>query len=187
MKNIAVISLLILVVAFLFSGCLTVEKKEYMFELTGENSGRLIIKYYNILSMKDDTSDISAEDFQDLLSDYLYGPVIEDDYPNATNFQKEFFEENGVLCAKVSMEFNDLAAVRLFRYKEDGPFMLNIGALLETESYNNSNGYYGGEIMPVVFWESTLSKLSLITGITSPDESTVSLLDNFLNWKEEQH
>ncbi|MCK4676917.1 MAG: hypothetical protein KAT48_02185 [Bacteroidales bacterium] len=187
MKNLAVTSLLILAVTFLFSGCLTVEKKEYIFELTGENSGRLTIKYYNILSMKDDTTDVSGEDFQELLSDYVYGSVIEEDYPNATNIQKEFYEENGVLCAKITLDFNDLAAVRLFRYKEDSPFMLNLGNLLQSESYNNSNGYYGGEIMPVVFWESTLSKLSLITVITPPDESTVSLLDNFLKWKEEQH
>ena len=65
--------------------------------------------------------------------------------------------------------------------------MLNLGTLLETESYDNSNGYYGGEIMPVVFWESTLSKVNLITAITTPDETTVSLLDDFLEWKEEQH
>ncbi len=169
---------------FVLSGCLTVEQKEYTFELTGPNSGKLTIKYVNILSVMDDTLDISDQDFEDLLSNYLYGETLETDYPEATLVDKQLFVENGVLCGKIVMEFNDLAAVKLFRYKSTGPFMLNIGSFLDTETFIASNGDFGGDSMPVVFWPEGSSQMTVTTGVTQPDETTVSLVDNYNDWKK---
>ncbi|NTV84049.1 MAG: hypothetical protein HGA23_07100, partial [Bacteroidales bacterium] len=51
---------------------------------------------------------------------------------------------------------------------------------IDSEYYSESNGEYGGDIMPVVFWDPGLKKLELKTDVTAPDETTLSLLDR---WK----
>lgn len=183
MRKNTFIALFLVTVALILTGCLTVEKKEYTFELTGPNSGKLTIKYINLLSSMDDSTDVSAEDFEELLSSYIYGESLETDYPEATNIEKRLFEENGVLCGEVTMEFNDLSAVKLFQYQDAGPYMLNIGSFLDTETYIDSNGEFGGEHMPVVFWPEDSGVLTLTTSVTTPDETTISLLDQYLDWK----
>jgi len=173
----------LLIIALLVNGCLTVEKKEYTFELTGENSGKLTIKYINIMSIKDDTLDVSEEDFNELITSYIDGEQIEENYKGATVINKRLFEENGVLCGEVIIEFNDLAGVKLYQYDNKSPFMLNISNTLDTEAHEKSNGEYGGEIMPVIFWSNKLKKLNLTTIITKPDNTTISLLNKYYNWK----
>lgn len=183
-RSFTLISILIACL-LLISGCLSVEKKTYTFKFTGENSGLLTIKYYNIVSTMDDGEDVSEDDFQELLSDYIEGNKIADEYPGATFIDKRFYEEDGVLCAEVVFEFLDLEGARLFQYNEDGPYMYCLNCYLETESFETSNGSYGGEVMPVVFWEESLDELSLSTVVTSPDEATISLLPHYKEWKGE--
>jgi len=173
------------VLAILVSSCLTVGKKEYTFTLTGKNSGTLTMKFINIMSIKDDSTDVSNEDFEELLTSYLNGDQIEKDYPTATNIQKKLFEENGQLCAIVSMDFPDLATARLYQRDKKSPYMLCIKSALDSESYLDSNGEYGGEIMPVVFWEPKLTKLTLSTEVTQSEENTVSLLGKYRKWKKD--
>ncbi|MDD5509033.1 MAG: hypothetical protein PHD25_12045 [Bacteroidales bacterium] len=186
MKKISLLSLIAVLVLFALNGCLTVETKEYTFELTGPNSGKLTIRYINILSTMDDSVDVSADDFEELLSNYLYGESFETDYPDAVNFEKQLYEENGVLCGRITMEFTDLSAVKLFRYKSSGPYMLNIGSFLDTETFIEANGDFGGDTMPVVFWSEDARVLTLKTGVAQPDETTLSLLDDYLEWKEKK-
>jgi len=179
--------LAVMITAMFISGCLTCEKKEYSFVFTGENSGRLTIKYINLLSTMDDGEDISEDDFQVLLNDYYEGAEIENEFPNATVVEKRLFEENGVLCGEIIFEFDDLAAANLYRYKGTGPIMYCLSCFsIDTEYYDESNGVYGGDIMPVVFWEAELKKLRLTTDVTTPDETTVSLLDAYYNWEAGQ-
>jgi hypothetical protein len=168
------------------SGCLSVEKKTYTFQFTGENSGILTIRYHNIISVVDNGEETVEEDFQELLNDYIEGSKTEDEYPDATLVEKRFFEEDDVLCAELVFEFNDLESARLFKYDKKGPFMYCLNCYLETEEYGTSNGSYGGEVMPVVFWESSLKELSLNTMVTPLDETTVSLLPKYKEWKEGQ-
>jgi hypothetical protein len=186
MKKFSFFTLLFALVVLILSGCLTVEKKEYKFELTGQNSGKLTIKYINILSTMDDTLDVSEEDFQELLSSYLYGESIETDYPEATNIEKRIFEEKGVLCAEVTMDFEDIGAVKLFQYDPDCPYMMNLSSFLDTETFLESNGTYGGENMPVVFWPSDRRIFTLTTQVTTPDETTLSLVDHYRDWKKDK-
>jgi len=171
--------------SFLVSGCLTVEKKEYIFTLTGKNSGTLTMKFINIMSIKDDSTDMSSEDFEELLSSYVNGDQIEKDYPTATNIRKKLYEENEQLCATVTLDFPDLATARLYQHDKKSPYMLCIKSALDSESYLDSNGEYGGEVMPVVFWEPRLTKLTLSTEVTQPEGNTISLLDNYRKWKKE--
>ena len=167
----------------LLSGCLTVEKKEYTFEFTGSNSGTLTIKYINIMSSKDDDLDVSKEDFDELIKDYIEGEEIEKTYPNATNIKKRLFEENGKLCGEVKMNFTNLADVKLYKHSKKSPYMLCMKSTLDSETYVESNGSYGGEVMPVVFWSKKLKKLTVVTKIEDDTDDTISLLNQYKNWK----
>lgn len=182
MKRFSVLFAFVLGTLFL-SGCLTVEKKEYTFELKDNNSGTLTIRFINIMSMKDDTMNVSSDDFNELLTGYLNGNEIEMDYQNATIRSKRLYEEDGKLCGEVIIDYNDLAAVGLYQYDSKCPYMFNVGSFLESETYQNSNGDFGGDIMPVVFWPKTLNSLTLTSYVTEPDESTVSLLDAYHKWQ----
>jgi len=183
MRKFSLFCMLFAFVVFILSGCLTVEKKLYKFEFTGENSGILTIDYINIMSIMDDTLDVSKEDFDELLSDYIYGDQIESEFPEAQNLQKDLYEKDGMLCAKITMEFTELSDVLLYQYKGQGPYMKYLGGALDTEYFYDANGEFGGENMPVIFWESDLSILDLVTEVTAPDETTVSLIDKYREWK----
>jgi hypothetical protein len=177
-----------IIVAVLFmSGCLTCEKKEYTFEFTDKESGRLTIKYINLMSTMDDSTDISEEDFTSLINDYYEGSEVENEFPEATLISKRLFEENGVLCGEIVLEFSDLAAGHLYQHKGKGPLMYCLGCYsIDSEYYSESNGEYGGDVMPVVFWESGLKELTLSTDVTFPDETTVSLLARYNEWQAGQ-
>ena len=183
-KSLLALPVLAMILLFI-SGCLTCEKKEYTFKMTGKNSGTLTIKYINIMSSMDDSLDISEEDFMTLINDYYTGSAIEDEFPGTTLVDKKLFEENGVLCGEITLEFTDLAQVKLYQYADKGPFMypLNCGSL-DAETFDGGNCVYGGDVMPVVFWEQGVKTLELNTIMTVPDETTLSLLDEYLAYKK---
>lgn len=184
MKNKYLVWTGILIAVLFLSGCLTCEKKEYTYEFTGKDSGRLTIKYINLLSTMDDTLDISEEDFNTLLTDYYEGSEVENEFPDATVVEKRLFEENGVLCGEIILEFTGLAMGHLYQHNGKGPLMFCLGCYsIDSEYYSSSNGEYGGDVMPVVFWDAGLKTLTLSTDVTTPDETTVSLLDRYLEWQ----
>lgn len=182
MRKLTSIFFLILIVV-IASGCLTVEKKEYTFELKDSNSGTLTIKFVNILSMKDDALDVSESDFEELITNYIEGNEVEMDYDGALVRSKRLFEEDGVLCGEVIIDFEDIESVGLFQYDSKSPLMFNVGSFLDSETYLTSNGEFGGDVMPVVFWPKSLKTLTLTTYITDPDETTISLVENYRNWQ----
>lgn len=184
MKNFRISIIFLIVMAVVAGGCLTYEKKEYKFVLNSDTSGTLIIKYYNIMSVMDDTLDVSEEDFEVLISEYLNGNKIENNFPGALNIKKRLFEENGVLCGEVTMDFSKLEDVKLFKYSGVGPLMFNAVNFEESETYFSSNGKYGGDIMPVVFWDGKSKKCELTTEYTHPDKTCISLLSRFNSWSE---
>lgn len=173
----------VIITVLFLSGCLTCEKKEYTFEFTGKDSGRLTIKYINLMSTMEDTMDISEEDFTSLITDYYEGTELENEFPDATVVGKRLFEENGVLCGEIVLEFADLATGHLYQYKGKGPIMYCLSCFaIDSEYFNESNGEYGGDVMPVVFWDQELKTLTLSTDVTFPDTTTISLLDKYHEW-----
>jgi hypothetical protein len=183
MRRTKLILLLCVFAAFILNSCLTVEKKQYTFTFTGKNSGNLTVKYINLMSIVDSAGVTEIADFDDLVSNYINGKKIEDSYPGAVNIKKRLFEENGVLCGEVTMDFADLAGVRLFQYDKKSPFMFYASSV-DGESYIESNGTYGSEIMPVVFFDSKLKKLTVTTSVSKPtDDTYVSLLKEYKKWK----
>jgi len=187
MKKQSLIWIGVIVAVLFMSGCLTCEKKEYTFEFTGKESGRLTIKYINLISTMDDTTDVSEEDFSSLITDYYDGNEIENEFPDATLISKRLFEEDGVLCGEIVLEFAEKAMANLYQHKGKGPLMYCLGCYsIDSEYFAESNGEYGGEIMPVVFWDSGMKTLTLTTDVTFPDETTVGLLDRYTEWEAGQ-
>lgn len=174
--------LTILLVIIGLSSCLTVEKKEYTYQITGNNSGKLTIKYINIYSIMDDGKDVSESDFKELLDKYLNGTQVMEDFPAAENIKTRLFEENGQLCGEITLEFNDLNSARLYQYQKGCPIMMNISTAFDSETYLSSNGEYGNDHMPVVFWPSDAKKLVVTTLVSTPDENSTSMLDDYKAW-----
>lgn len=76
------------------------------------------------------------------------------------------------------MEFDDLSKVHLYRYKNRGPFMFSMSGVNDDgENFAQSNGEFGGDKMPVIFWPDDTRTLRFSTKITEPDSTTVSMLD----------
>lgn len=167
------------------SSCLTCEKKEYIFQFTGERSGRLTIRYINIFCNSLDSSGEVQADYDELINMWLKGEKIERDFPKATSFTKRLFEQDGQLCGEVTMEFDDLRAVRLYQRQEQGPIMFSMSAVTDDgENFLQTNGDFGGEHMPVIFWPPDSRTLRFVTSIARPDSTTVSLLNT---WKSDKN
>ena len=184
MKRLKIHHLFIILLALVLSSCLTTEKKEYIFKFTGKNSGTLTIRYINLMSASDDSTDRSKEDFQELLNNYINGDQILKEYPTATNFRKQLFELNGQLYAEIVLDFPNLEAAKLYQPDANSPFMLCLTTETDTEHYVESNGTYGGKIMPVVLWNKDLKELRVTTAVTQPDQSTKSLAGAYREWKK---
>jgi hypothetical protein len=169
--------LIIIFIPLFIAGCLTCERKEYTIQLTGENSGRLTIKYINIFSsLVDSTAELTA-DYDEMMNMWLKGEKLERDFPKAKKFKKRLYEENGVLCGEVSMEFDDISVINLYRFKAKGPYMFSLsGVNDDSESFAQSNGEFGGEKMPVIFWPDDTRTLRFSTKIATPDSTCVSML-----------
>jgi hypothetical protein len=189
MKRSIRFSIIFTLLAILLSSCLTVEKKIYKFEFTGKNSGKLTITYINLMSMPDygeeEDTDSSPADFQDLIDTYMNGTRIEGDYPMATNIKKRLYEENGMLCGEVTMDFTNLEAARLYQFDKKSPLCFSVSNTIDGEAYESSNGTLGSsDFMNVVFWKPGTKKLEVTTTVTGPDEANVSLLREYKAWKK---
>jgi hypothetical protein len=185
MKRGKILLLLLAVCTFILSSCLTVEKKTYTFEFKGKGAGKLTIKYYNIMSIVDSAGVTEVEDFDGLINDYLNGEKINGSYPDAQNLQKRLYEEDGVLCGEVTLDFPNLAAARLYQF-EKGPYTFYVSSV-DGETYIESNGSFGGDICPVTMWSPKTKKLVVTTSVSKPSDDTyVSLLKEYNKWKKKQ-
>ncbi len=180
------LNLFLVFFAFIFSGCLTVESKEYHIKLTGVNSGEATIKFINILSESDDTTDIRAEDFQQLIELYVSGGKLEKDNPGYRNVKKRLYEEKGVLCGEVSFTFDSLASIRFFKFDKDSPYMYFASNPLSSETLVETNGAQPEQWMPVVFWKRDAKEFYVKTKVSSEAQMRTSLLKQFRDWQAQQ-
>ncbi len=178
--------LLVLSTAALFSGCLTVETKEYLIKLKNGQSGEATIRFINILSESDDTTDITQEDFQTLIETYVRGNKLERDNPGFRNVKKRLYEEKGVLCGEITFTFDTLSAVRLFKFDKDSPYMYYASNPLSSETLVETNGILGELWMPVVFWKKDAREFYVKTKVTSEARFRMSLLKQFHEWQAAQ-
>ncbi len=179
MKKLAFL-LFTFVVAVSLTGCLTVEKKKYEIKIKKDGSGTMKITYINIFSQvsEDDSVDeVLSEDFSELLTDYVYGDKLEQDFPNAELVDKKLFEKNGQLWGEVVYKFDNYKEIGLYKYNDQCPYMFKFSG---DEEYDWSNGSYDEDIN-LVIWEPKSKKLKLTTTVSEPDEDDISLLDM---WKK---
>jgi hypothetical protein len=168
----------------LLTGCLTVGSKEYHVTLRGDGSGEARIVFRDIHSEDDDTTNTSKQDFRQLIDTYLTGNRLEKDNPGFHNVRKRLFEENGKLCGEVSLSFDSLSVLRLFRYGTDGPLMFFVGSPSSSEVLQETNGTFGRDWMPVVFWPSDSRELFIRTRIVSQASFHHTLLPYYRQWEQ---
>ena len=185
MKNF-LLFILICFIPIYFSGCLTIESKEYTYTLVKDNSGHGTIKYINIMSDRKDSLSTLESDYQTLVDTYYKGDKLSEDMAGIKNQKKRLFEEDNQLCGEVSFDFDDITKLKFYKYKETGPWcyylsVFSMGLLGGSESYFSSNGLFGGESMPVIFWDGNQKEFKFKTTSTTPGKSTESLLKL---WKE---
>lgn len=166
----------------LFTGCLTVEKKEYKYNIKSDGTLTLTINYYNIMSQDDDGADVSFKDFGELISDYVNGEKLLESYPDGKILDKKIFEKDGKLCGTAVFEFPGLLAAKLKQYNNKGPLMLYLGAFSET--FENSNGEYLGADFPLIFWDEKMKELSYSTIVTSDITNCRPLIKHYKTWEE---
>lgn len=166
--------------SLIMTSCLTIEKKEYSFKLSTKEGGELTIVFHNIMSAQEDNKDVTKKDFDELIKNYMKGDKLETEYIDAKLIKKELYEESGELCGRVVYKFTKLSDVRLYQYQNKGAVMMYLSSLYEV--YSSSNGEYGGEIMPVIFFKKG-KKITLITKVQEPSEKTTSLLDLYNQYK----
>ena len=168
------------------SGCLTIESKEYSYKIGKDNSGHGSVKYINIMSDLKDSTSTPDSDYQTLIDSYYKGDKLSEDLIGAKNLKKRLFEEDNRLCGEVTFDFDDITKLKFYKYKDNGPWcyyisIFTMGLLGGSESYFSSNGVYGGESMPVIFWEGNQKEFKFKTTSTTPGKTTTSLLQL---WKD---
>jgi hypothetical protein len=186
MKIRSITKIACLIVLSVLTGCLGVEKKEYTFKLKDSQSGTATIKYINIFSTDDNEKDVSFKDFGELVSDYLEGNKIEQDFPGIHDVKKRLFVENNAVCGEITFAFDSLSHVKLFRY-EDGPFMfyVNTGSS-PSEKFDASNGNFAGDKMPVIFWSKNTKELNFKTVVTEDVTGKRNFLKLYKMWQSSQ-
>ncbi len=168
--------------ALSLSGCLMVESKEYTFHLNSDGSGTGRIVFRNIGSISEDTTDYSVVDYKELLEDYLHGKSFEDEHYLLENVTKRIYQNGDQLDGEISFTFGRPSDVGLYRYKDTGPWMLYGGKFksLAGEKIAKTNGTYGGEEMPVIFWDADATDFTVKTDLGAPGRNSTSLLKHYL-------
>lgn len=183
MKNL----LLILISTFFCAGCLTVEKKEYNISIKPDGSGSAKITFMGISSADEDSLDRSLKDYGELVDDYYHGNKLESEHPEWTNVKKNLKKVADKLYGELTFDFANAEAVGLFRYKNKGAWMYYVGnfGIFNQEKLDtnfiatNKNITYGGEKMPILFWDENTTEIKFRTISAESDRSIRSLLPKF--------
>lgn len=177
-------------VIFIFSialfGCLTYESKEYSFTLKEGNSGSAKIKYINIMrEITEDTASTAESSYEDLINNYLYGNKPEDEMLGVKNVSKRLFEENNQLCGEITFDFDNIEDFKFYNYNyKVWAYLLSEGSVFGTnEQFFSSNGTFGGELVPVIFWDYTEREFNFKTVVPQNNKNNESLLQI---WKNRQ-
>lgn len=161
------------------AGCLTVETKEFSYSLKSGNSGSGKIKYINIMRT-DDSSTTTEADYEELINSYLKGNKPEDEMPGIKNVKKRLFEEDNQLCGEMTFDFDDITALKFFNYNSKvWAYSLSgnsMGLFGGNESYFSSNGTFGGENMPVIFWDAKDKEFEFKTTVSQNDKKNIGLI-----------
>ena len=165
------LALALIAILSLVPGCLIVDTKEYHITLKSGGSGEARIVF----------NDIQSDQLIDL---YLHGSQLERDNPGYKNVEKHLYEKDGKLNGEVTFAFDSLAVMRLFRYDNDGPLMYFVGSPLSSEVMVETNGTFGRDWMPIVFWPKGTKDLYIKTRVVSQGSYHRPLLALFRAWEQ---
>lgn len=177
--------LIVFSLMFLYNGCITFRYQHYVLNINEDGTGNGVITYEDIHSQIYGEYDNIDEDFDKLINGYLNGNELEYELPNINITDKRLYEENGKLMGEVKFTFSNIEEIRLYQYKNSGPYMYYIDSF--KEMYVNSNGEYPGSGFPVVFWDNTTKPIKLTTNyseITEEDTTFISLYNHYKKWKK---
>jgi hypothetical protein len=168
------------------SGCLTVAEKEYHFTLLTDTSGTATIRFVDIGSQSEDTTDASGADFAHLIEFYLQGNQFEEQNPGFRDIRKRLYVDDGKLIGEISFAFDNLETVKLFRFDDDSPYMYYVGTDFFAEELAETNGKFNRELMPVIFWSRGTDDFTIRTRVSSETPDRKSLVGHFQMWESEQ-
>lgn len=180
MKKIFLLAV-IFTLALNLTGCLTVETKEYSYKLKKGKSGEGKIKYINIMRTVDSAGTTAEADYDELVNSYLKGSMPENEMQGVSNVKKRLYEEDNQLCGEITFDFEDITKLRFYNYK-DVVWAYNLsagsfGIFGGSEQYFSSNGTYGEENMPVIFWDNDEKEFKFKTVMQKSEAKTESMLD----------
>lgn len=170
----------------LVSGCLTAEHKEMRLKLNEDGkSGTGTIVFTNISSEPGDTADVSKDDFNTLITEYYQGRKIETENKGMRNVHKRLYKIDGKLMGEITFDFDDLETMGIYRFKDQGPYMYYTVAdgFFTSGQYEASNGSYGGEKMPIIFWDPDQKELYYKMALSTPQEFRKPLAALFQDWQ----
>jgi hypothetical protein len=177
--------------AILFGGCLTAEQKELRLSLNADGkSGTGTIIFTGIASEQgDDTMDVSKEDLNSLITEYYQGKTLENAMPGTSNVKKRLFTSGGQLVGELSFDFADISKLGFFRYKNQGPYQYYTLAdgYFTSGQFAASNGTFGGEKMPIVFWDEVTKDFYVKMSLSSPGAPRTSLLEKYKEWEKKKN
>ena len=180
----------LLLFSALLGGCLTAEKKEVRITLNPDGkSGTGSIIFTGISSSPGDSVEAIREDFNTLIAEYYQGKKIELENKGMKNVRKRLYKEAGHLMGEILFDFDDIASIGFFRYKNSGPYMFYTVAdgFFTSGQYESSNGSYLGEKLPVIFWDADQTELYYRMALTSTTEPRKSLMPQYESWESRQH
>ena len=190
MKQVKLILLVaaIAIFAIFLNGCLTSESKEYRFTVNNDGTGSGSIQFINIISEDEDGADMSANDFEELISGYYEGTAFEDENPNYTVTDKKLSEENGKLIGVVNFTFLSLADIGFYHDPkcDCSEYLFYIGGL--SENFVETNGKYLGEDsdFPIISWPADTHEFYFKTIVKDTSTNGHSLLPLYNKWKVKQ-
>jgi len=176
----------LIVLSALLTGCLTAEHKEMRLRLNEDGkSGSGVILFTNISSEPGDTADVSKEDFNTLITEYYQGRRIETEHKGMKNVKKRLYKIEGKLMGEITFDFDDVSDLGIYRYQDQGPYMYYTIAdgFFTSGQYEASNGSYGGEKMPIIFWEPNQRELYYKMTMSTPQEYRRPLTALFQDWE----
>ena len=80
----------------------------------------------------------------------------------------------------MTFDFDDITQFKFYKYKDEGPwcfYLVSFSMTGPSEVYFSSNGTYGGDNMPVVFWDGNVKEFKFKTSVTAPGQNTLSFLE----------
>ena len=176
MKALTTLTLFAFAASVLLTGCLTAERKVMTLRVNPDGTGSGTITFYNLKSMQEDATDRSLADYSRLVDTWLHGNEFEQANPTLHNIRKRLFDEGRKLHGEVSFDFYHYTDIGLYRHNDAGQWMyyahLNTS---EIEQYESSNGEFGGEIMPVVFWPEGTKEFTIENVFNTGDRPETSL------------